>query len=30
MHGGVRGTNYWQLDRLNDVLYNRGNIANIL
>ena len=27
---GVGGTNYWVLDRLKNVLYNTGNIANIL
>ena len=27
--GGRRDTNYWVWDRLKDVLYNMGNIANI-
>ena len=26
--GGVGSTNYWVKDRLKDVLYNRGNVAN--
>ena len=28
--GGVGGTSYWVEDRLKVVLYNMGNIANIL
>ena len=28
--GEVRDVNYWVYDRLKDVLYNTGNIANIL
>ena len=28
--GGGEGINYWVYDRIKDVLYNVGNIANIL
>lgn len=27
---GVEGTNYWVFDRLSGLLYNMGNLANVL